>query len=345
MARHKGLQKYVFQNRCYDVPTQSRRKTGLFFCPYNPFMTTKPLQASINARIMYDSALAPTPSQQSLSAPRIAIQGYAGAFHEIASRHYCAPETPEVVPADTFAQLVALVEAGEQCDFGLMAIENTLAGSLIGNYKLLKKSRLLIAGEVFLRIKQNLLALPGVRLEDLREVHSHPIAIAQCVEFFASYPHIKLIDATDTALSARLIQEKGLRDTAAIASELAAELYGLDILAHGIETNKRNFTRFLVLRRPEDMPTLDVPNKVSLSFTVDHQVGSLHKVLAALAAYGANLTKIQSVPIVGRDWEYEFFLDFTVEEGTPYEPALDALAPITHELKLLGAYHVGKHYD
>lgn len=293
---------------------------------------------------MFQTAAAPDPTELSTQ-PRIAIQGYAGAFHEIAARHFCAPVLPEVLPCDTFAGLVDLVENNADCDFGLMAIENTLAGSLIGNYKLLTKSNLRVTGEIFLRIRQNLMVWPGQRIEDLREVHSHPIAIAQCVEFFEQYPHIKLIDATDTALSARLIHEKGLRDTGAIASTLAADMYGLEVIAPGIETNKKNFTRFLVLQRITDALPIADANKVSLCFTVDHTVGSLHKVLAALAAHNANLTKIQSVPIVGRDWEYEFFLDFTTEQPNAYEAALQAIEPFTHDLKLLGAYRTGAHYD
>jgi prephenate dehydratase len=278
-------------------------------------------------------------------AQRVAIQGYAGAFHEIAARRYCAPGNPHIVPADTFSDLVKMVEAGEQCDIGLMAIENTLAGSLIGNYKLLTKSRLRVIGEVFLRIRQNLMVLPGQSIADLREVHSHPIAISQCIEFFQQYPHIKLIDTLDTALSARIVREKQLKDVGAIASTLAAELYELDVIAPSIETNKKNFTRFLVLQHKDRAPVIEEANKISLSFSIDHTVGSLHKMLAALAAYGCNLTKIQSVPIVGRDWEYEFFLDFTTETPEVFAPALKAVKPLTHDLKVLGAYRMGVHYD
>jgi prephenate dehydratase len=290
-----------------------------------------------------------TPSATEISeekpALRVAIQGYAGAFHEIAARRFCAPGVPHIVPADTFSDLVKMVEAGEQCDIGLMAIENTLAGSLIGNYKLLTKSRLRVIGEVFLRIRQNLMVLPGQSIADLREVHSHPIAISQCMEFFQQYPHIKLIDTLDTALSARLVREKKLKDVGAIASTLAAELYELDVIAPSIETNKKNFTRFLVLQHKDRAPVIEEANKISLSFSIDHTVGSLHKVLAALAAYGCNLTKIQSVPIVGRDWEYEFFLDFTTETPEVFAPALKAIKPIAHDLKVLGAYRMGVHYD
>lgn len=277
--------------------------------------------------------------------PRIAIQGYPGAFHEIAARHYCAPLDPVIVPADTFARLISLVEEGETCDFALMAIENTLAGSLIGNYKLLTGSRVTVVGEVFLRIRQNLMVLPGCSIADLQEVHSHPIAVAQCLEFFEDYPHIKLVDAVDTALSAKMVREKRTPHIGAIASEQAAKMYDLDIIAPSIETHKKNFTRFLVVYASEKAPKIAMADKVSLAVHVDHEVGSLHKVLAVIAAHRANLTKIQSVPIIGRDWEYEIFLDLVTEKPDTYLPLLEAIAPLTHEMKLLGAYPKGKHYD
>jgi len=288
---------------------------------------------------------APVKPNHSTKQPRIVIQGYSGAFHEIAARYFSAPTEPEIVPADTFARLVKMVESGAECDFGLMAIENTLAGSLIGNYKLLTSSYLRVTGEIFLRIKQNLMVLPGCTLSDLTEVHSHPIAIAQCLEYFSELPHIKLVDATDTALSARIISEQKTPHIGAIASELAAELYGLEIIAPEIETNKKNFTRFLVVHSTDRAPIITSANKVSLAVHVDHEVGSLHKVLAAIAAHNANLTKIQSVPIMGRDWEYEIFLDFVTEKPNTYRPILEAIEPLTHEMKLLGAYQTGKHYD
>ena len=181
---------------------------------------------------------------------KIAIQGVHGAFHEIAARSFHPTDAIEVVPADTFAELVRKVESGE-ADAAVMAIENTIAGSLLGNYNLLNESDLRIRGEVFLRIKQNLMALKGVKLEDLKSVHSHPIALQQCVEFFQHYPHIKLVEATDTALVAKQIQEKGSRKIGAVASILAAEMYDMDVLAESIETYKKNYTRFLYLTKNE----------------------------------------------------------------------------------------------
>jgi prephenate dehydratase len=278
-------------------------------------------------------------------ATRVGIQGYAGAFHEIAAR-YCFQDNPiDIVPAHTFEDLVRMIEQQEQADVGLMAIENTLAGSLMHNYKLLHESRLSISGEVYLRIKQNLMALPGQRIEDLREVHSHPIAIAQCHAFFARHPHIRLVETVDTALSARQIREQEQQGIGAIASDLAAQLYGMEILAESIETDKKNHTRFLVLQREEQASPKPTAEKASLSFAVNHEVGSLYKVLAVLAAYNANLTKIQSAPIIGHPWEYRFFLDFVMEGSVGFEHAIEAIRPLTHDLRVLGIYAKGGHFE
>lgn len=275
---------------------------------------------------------------------RVTIQGYQGAFHEIAARHCFNRKDLEIVPAHTFDQLVEMIEKGENADVGLMAIENTLAGSLMHNYHLLNESKLSIVGEVYLRIKQNLMTLPGVGIEDLTEVRSHPIAIAQCRAFFRQYPHIRLVETVDTALSAKMIRENKLETVGAIASTLAAELYELDIIAPGIETNKKNHTRFLVLNREEEAE-VDTVDKVSLCFATDHEVGSLYKVLAVLAAYNVNLTKIQSAPIIGRPWEYMFFVDFVVEGKVGFQQALDAIQPLTRNMKILGTYQRGRHFE
>lgn len=279
------------------------------------------------------------------SKKRISIQGYAGAFHEIAARHCFQDQPLEIAPAHTFAQLVEDVEKGKKAHIGLMAIENTLAGSLMSNYSLLNDSKLKITGEVFLRIKQNLLVWPGQRIKDLKEVHSHPIAIAQCREFFAQYPQIHLVETVDTALSAKLVREQNLKDVGAIASTLAADLYELEVLAAGIETNKKNHTRFLVLERREEIMATENANKVSLCFSVNHEVGGLYRVLGVLAAYNANLTKIQSAPIIGKPWEYMFFLDFVSEGLLSSEQAIEAIRPLTHDLNVMGVYHKGEHFE
>lgn len=290
---------------------------------------------------------AKTSNTESLSSTgdplRVCIQGYSGAFHEIAARFCFDGEPLEIVPAHTFEDLVRELEQGKNVDIGLMAIENTLAGSLMHNYKLLHKSNLHIVDEVYLRIKQNLMVLPGVKIEELEEVHSHPVAIDQCREFFRQHPNIRLVQIEDTALAARNIREQGLTKVGAIASSLAAELYEMEIIAAGIETNKKNHTRFLVLQKTEKIA--EEADKVSLCFSVDHQVGSLYKLLAILAAYNINLTKIQSAPIIGRPWEYMFFVDFISAGHIGMEQAIDAIRPLAHNLRVLGIYPKGQHHD
>ncbi|MEL6140733.1 MAG: prephenate dehydratase [Bacteroidota bacterium] len=272
---------------------------------------------------------------------RVSIQGYQGAFHEVAARQFFTARNVEIVPAHTFEEVVEQITAGKTCDLGLMAIENTLAGSIMANYELLHRYDVRITGEVYLRIRQNLVTLPGVKMEDLREVHSHHMAIAQCRRFFRDYPHIRLVEAADTALSARHIKEKSDPQRGAISSNLAAELYGLQVLAAGIETNKLNHTRFLVLESGKYMGQ-DTGNKVSLSFAVSHESGSLYRVLTILAAYQINLTKIQSTPIVGQPWQYRFFVDFIAEGDISWEQAIEGIRPITKDLRVLGVYEQGE---
>jgi prephenate dehydratase len=276
---------------------------------------------------------------------RVAIQGYAGAFHDIAARLCFKDHEIEVVPAHTFEQLVEILEKDKTVDAALMAIENTLYGSLMHNYKLLNDSNLTVTGEVFLRIKQNLMVLPGTELKDIKEVHSHPVAIDQCRKFFLDHPHIRLVETVDTALSAKNILDNDLKDTGAIASTLAADLYGLDIIAEGIETHQKNHTRFLVLRRKGHFREDQKANKVSISFSTTHEVGSLHSVLALMSAYNLNLTKIQSSPIIGRPWEYLFFVDFVMGGKISFDQGIEAIRPITQNLKVLGAYPIGEHHD
>ncbi|MFM2269419.1 MAG: hypothetical protein RL757_2860 [Bacteroidota bacterium] len=289
---------------------------------------------------------------------RVGIQGVEGAFHEIAARAYfdafdqAARDKITVAPAETFRDLVQMVESGET-DTAMMAIENTIAGSLLSNYNLLNNSDLYITGEIFLKIQQNLMALPNQTISDLREVHSHPIALQQCVDFFEKFPHIRLIEATDTALVAQQIREKNLKGIGAIGSSLAAECYNLPMLAESIETYKKNFTRFLVLKRKNDRPMLEknaaywgggISLKTSIVFTTSHVVGSLYKVLEILAKNQVNLTKIQSAPIMDKPWEYSFFVDFTAQSLQQSELALQAIAPLTGELKILGKYDSGKYF-
>ncbi|MEM9992235.1 MAG: prephenate dehydratase [Bacteroidota bacterium] len=276
---------------------------------------------------------------------RVVIQGYEGAFHEIAARLYHGEKAIEIVPAHTFDELVDVTERAERADMALMAIENTVAGSIMSNYNLLSEAKLRIVGEIYLRIKQNLMVLPGVALEDLEEVHSHYMAIAQCRNFLRQYPHIRLVETADTALSARNVRDKQWKNVGAIASTLAADMYGLDIIGASIETNKKNYTRFLVLEPRSDKPFPEEADKVSLCFSSKHEVGHLQKILNVLAAYDANLTKIQSTPIIGKPWEYRFFVDFVMGKGYSPQQAIAAIEPLTKELNIMGIYGKGIEYE
>lgn len=273
-------------------------------------------------------------------AKKIAIQGGYGAFHEIAAHHYFKNQEIEILPRNTFRDMVTTLKERE-CDFGIMAIENSLAGSIIPNYNLIINTSMHIAGEIYLRIKQNLVAMPGVKIEDLKEVYSHPMAILQCQNYFDSYPDIRLIESIDTAISAREIAENGARDLGAISSKLAADKYGLEIIASSIETNKMNYTRFLILgENGIAIPPGEV-NKASVFFTVAHKFGSLSKILSILSYYEINLAKIQSMPIVGKDWEYMFFVDVEINDYDMYKKSLEAIGPFTPSIGILGEYRKG----
>ena len=275
---------------------------------------------------------------------RVAIQGIAGSFHDIAAREYFKDEEIEIVPCETFEQVFQTMK----CDtslISLIAIENTIAGSLLQNHQLLKNSGLKIAGEHKLRIKHNLVAIAGQSIEDIKEVYSHPIALMQCGEFLGQNKGIKAIEYDDTASSAKMIAELNESGKAAICGEEAAKIYGLEILAKGIETNKRNFTRFLVLADPwmvDDLNQKRQPNKASLAFVLPHEEGSLAQVLSILSYYKMNLTKIQSMPIIGHEWEYEFFVDLRFEDYLRFKQSLDAIGPLTKGLTILGEYQEGR---
>jgi len=277
---------------------------------------------------------------------RVGIQGGAGSFHEISSLFHFGSEC-ENVAFDSFSKLVDAIDSNE-LDAGLMAIENTVAGSLLPNYALLKDKNIQIIGEILLRIEQNLLSLPNQSIEDIHEVHSHPMALQQCAKFFKQYPHIKLIESDDTANSARRIAEKKSKNKGAIASVRAANLFGLDVLNKGIETNKRNFTRFLILTNNNQLiaeHTLQSNlNKASISFSLPHEQGSLSSILSMFAFYKVNLTKIQSIPLIGKEWEYHFIVDFTFENKKVFGQSLEAIKPLISELQIYGIYEKAKEY-
>ncbi len=281
---------------------------------------------------------------------RVAIQGGAGSNHEIAARAFFDKEKIDLVPCETFEELFDTVKQDNSI-YGIIAIENTLVGSILQNYTLLKDSGLVIIGEYKLRIKHQLMSLKGQSIDDIHEVHSHPMALAQCSEYFKKYPHIKLITKDDTALSAKWINDNKAMGIAAIAPEIAAKEYGLEIMARDIETNKRNFTRFLIIsdKRKTEVEELLANNKVnksSIVFSLPHSEGSLSQVLSILAFYNINLTKIQSLPVIGQEWEYLFYVDLVFDDYNRYLQSLDAIKPLIKRLKSLGEYHVGKRsYD
>ena len=271
---------------------------------------------------------------------QVTIQGEPGCFHEEAARRYFGDEPIEIIPCRTFeAQFERMRHEGSL--LGIVAIENTIAGSLLQNHELLRRSESQIIGECKLRISHVLAALPGQRLDELSEVNSHPIALMQCGDFLKTLPGMKIVERDDTAGSAREIAEGRLAGTAAICGADAARLYGLEILRRGIETNKHNFTRFLLLadeRRAAEFADPAHTDKASLLFTLPHTRGSLSKVLTVLSFYDINLTKIQSLPIIGREWEYRFYVDVTFDDPMRYRQAIDAARPLTSDFRILGEY-------
>ncbi|MDM8158189.1 prephenate dehydratase [Labilibaculum sp. K2S] len=271
---------------------------------------------------------------------KIVIQGVEGCFHHLAANAYYG-EDVEIIPAGNFATLVELIQDESVCDGGIMAIENSIAGSILQNYGLLQDSGLVIEGEIFLRIKQNLMALPGQKIEDLREVHSHPMAIHQCRAFFHDYPNIKLVEMEDTALSAKNVRDNQLMGVGAIAGDYPAELYGLEIIAEEIESIKDNQTRFFILKRQKDVVPNGGYNKASLYFSTSHKPGSLSYILDCFAKENINLSKIQSLPIPGINWQYFFHVDLEFQGPRQFRDALDKISAYTKGMQVLGTYNKG----
>jgi prephenate dehydratase len=275
---------------------------------------------------------------------KIAIQGILGSYHDVAARNYFEGEDIEIIGCHTFKDVVRQIRDNPSVT-GLMAIENTIAGSLLQNHELIRQSECSIIGEYKLRISHSLAALPGTSLADVKEVNSHPIALMQCAEYLATLPGVKIVETEDTAMSAKWIADNRRQGLAAICGSQAAKIYGLDVLAEGIETNNRNFTRFLVIAdkwNAEDRMKNVRKDKSSVVFALPHVSGSLSKVLTILSFYDMNLTKIQSLPIIGREWEYLFYVNLTYSDYTRYKQALDAILPLTKDLKILGEYAEGK---
>ena len=270
---------------------------------------------------------------------KVAIQGYSGCFHEEAARRFYAgigEDALQIVECDTFDGLYTAM-ASHKADSAVMAIENTVSGGLLPNFDLLRKNPQRIKGEVFLRIEQNLMALPGQKLEDIKEVRTHYMAINQTREFFKDWPGIRLVESEDTAKSAAQVAEEKLEGVGAVASKLAAKLYGLEILAPGIETYKQNFTRFLIMDPDLAVQEKDI-DKASLCFTLPHTPGSLAHILTILSFYEMNLTRIQSLPIPGKEWQYFFYADIKFASYGRYQQALAAVRPLIDEFQILGEY-------
>ena len=272
-------------------------------------------------------------------ATRVSIQGYEGSFHQVAAQQFFGKET-EVIPCATFKEVVKIAANKKESNGGVMAIENSIAGSILPNYNLLQKSNLKIIGEIYLQIKQNLLVNPGVKLEDIREVHSHPMAILQCLEYLEKY-NWKLIETEDTALSAKQVHKNRSKHIAAIASKLAAELFSLNVIAPNIHTMKNNYTRFLILQRDDMAQPVKEANKASVNFHTDHSRGSLAKVLTTIANGGINLSKLQSFPIPGSDFKYSFHADMEFDTLDQFNEVINQVKPLTAELKVYGTYKRG----
>jgi len=270
---------------------------------------------------------------------RICIQGYEGSFHQVAAQQFFGKDVT-VIPCATFREVVKLSGNKKESEAGVMAIENSIAGSILPNYNLLQKSNLKIVGEVFLAIKQQLLVNPGVKFEDIREVHSHPIAILQCMEYLDKH-NWKLVETEDTALSAKHIHQHRSKHIAGVASKLAADLFKLEVIVPNIHTMKNNFTRFLVLKREENAEPVADANKASVNFHTDHSRGSLAKVLTKIAEGNINLSKLQSFPIPGTDFKYSFHADMEFDSIEQFEEVIETVRKITEEVKVYGVYKRG----
>src|SRR5436190_17568850 len=270
----------------------------------------------------------------------IAIQGYQGSFHQVAAQLFYGKNV-QVIPCDTFREVVKLAENKKESGGGIMAIENSIAGSILANYNLLQKSNLKIIGEIYLQIRQNLLVNPGVKLADIREVHSHTMALQQCYGFLDKHKW-KLVETEDIALSAKHIHQHKSRHIAAIASKLAAELFDLEIIAPNIHTLKNNYTRFLILNREDAVLQINGADKASLSFHTDHSRGSLARVLTKIAEDGINLSKLQSFPIPDTDFKYSFHVDMEFQDIGQFEKVIEDIRPLTEHLKIYGVYKRGE---
>lgn len=268
--------------------------------------------------------------------PRVAIQGIRASFHEEAAFRFFGDDIT-TVECNSFKQTFEKMKAGE-ADYVVMAIENNIAGSILPNYNLLLSYNFPVVGEVYLPIQLHLMALPGVKFEDIKTVTSHPMAIRQCDDFFNEYPHLNVVESSDTAACAKRIRDNQLTDTVAIANSLAAKLYELDILERRIESNKKNFTRFLILTTQDNVDANEPADKASLCFQVNNEAGALSKVLTVFAQENINMSKIQSMPVLGKRDEYKFYVDIEWEDPKNYDRAIRNILKYTHNFNILGEY-------
>ncbi len=270
---------------------------------------------------------------------KVAIQGIKGSFHHIVAAQYFGKNV-DLVESLSFSEMPSLLHS-KKAEVVIMAIENSIAGAILPNYALIDEHQLSISGEYHLPIHHNLMALNGQEIADIKEVYSHPMALLQCHKFFKDYPHIKLIEDKDTAVVAKRIQEHKLKGVGAIASDLAAKTYNLEILASKIQTIKENATRFFILTNSETKSSVSA-NKASIKFITSHKAGSLAEVLTILAKHHLNLSKIQSMPVIDTPWKYAFFADFTFNSYADYYDALTEIKDKVEMLKILGEYTKGK---
>ena len=270
---------------------------------------------------------------------RVSIQGYEGSFHQVAAQQYFGKDV-SVIPCGNFRDVVKIAGNKKESEGGVMAIENSIAGSILPNYNLLQKSNLTVTGEIYLQIRQHLLVNPGVSVDDIREVHSHPMALQQCLAYLDKY-NWKLVETEDTALSAKHVHQHHSKHIAAIASKLAAELFSLEMIAPNIHTMKNNYTRFLIIQREDLAQPVPDANKASVNFHTDHSRGSLAKVLTAIADGGINLSKLQSFPIPGSDWKYSFHADMEFDNIKQFDEVIKNITPLTEETKVYGVYKKG----
>jgi prephenate dehydratase len=270
---------------------------------------------------------------------KIAIQGVLGSFHHQVAQQYYG-ENIEVFGFNTFEEVAKSVES-RMADVAVMAIENSIAGAILPNYDIIDRHELFVTDEYYLPISHNLMALPGQQLSSITEARSHPMALLQCKQFFANHPTIKPIDDVDTAYVAKIIAEQKIKGIAAVASIKAAEFYGLELLAEDIQTVKNNFTRFIILQKDKPQDTVS-PTKASMKITIHNQKGGLAKLLTVLSDHGLDLTKIQSIPVMSKPWEYAFFIDTLISDAERFNQAIALIASDYGSVKIFGTYQSRK---